>query len=254
MKNRRRCRNHAEREDRRQKNLETEKFFCLSFCSSGPQPPMKRTCYQQPAKILVVLRCFRGNERWRIGRVNSPSPRPSPKGEGESSAVGWGSRPSLDTRQQIENRRPRGIRERTFAFRVFRNYPLSGLSGRSVFCDSLRLFAANPFPVFPFLFVCFFRGSLRPVFRPPSYRVFRVLRSHPSGAGGLEKPAQFGYSRVNRRGETMLHSRVPISLRTAKSHKKGRSALEPNAHYERKVVMPCRRTARRSGGRYSRRR
>jgi hypothetical protein len=76
---------------------------------------------EQSTRYKTVLRCFRWNERWRVGRANSPSPRPSPKGRG------------------------------------------------------------------------------------------RIVRS------GLGKPAQFGYSSVNRRGETMLRSRAPIPLKTAKN-------------------------------------
>jgi len=37
-----------------------------------------------------VLRCFRWNERWQIGRGNSPSPRPSPKGRGRIVRGGLG--------------------------------------------------------------------------------------------------------------------------------------------------------------------
>jgi len=47
-------------------------------------------------------------------------------------------------------------------------------------------------------------------------------RPSPKGRGrivrsGLGKPAQFGYSRVNRRGEIMLHSRALIALKIAKA-------------------------------------
>ena len=60
----------------------------------GGLPPLRRPVQplQRPGgrPFFSVLRCFRWNECWQVGRENSPSPRPSPQGRGRIVHSGLG--------------------------------------------------------------------------------------------------------------------------------------------------------------------